>query len=57
MWPSGAAGWSVQQNQAMTATNRSAGGYDGFPIADDGKHKSLLVTPVTENLFFRLMHP
>jgi superoxide dismutase len=55
--PSASAGWSLQQSPAQTTSNWTPSGYDGFPIADDGTNKSLIVTPVTEKAFFRLLHP
>ena len=56
-WPSASAGWSLQQNPDLTTTNWSPSGYSGYGIADDGTNKSLTITPLTRNLFFRLLHP
>jgi hypothetical protein len=56
-WPSASAGWSLQQNPDLTTTNWSPSGYSGYSISDDGTNKSLNMPPITENLFFRLLHP
>ncbi len=56
-WPSASAGWSLQQNSDLTTSNWSPSGYSGYGFADDGTNKSLIVTPPTGNLFFRLLHP
>ena len=56
-WPSASAGWSLQQNRDLTTTNWSPSGYSGYGISDDGTNKSLIITPPTGNLFFRLLHP
>jgi len=56
-WPSVSAGWSLQQNPDLTTTDWSPSGYNGFPIADDGTNKSLIITLAKENAFFRLLHP
>ena len=56
-WPSASAGWSLQQNPVLNASRWPPGGYKGWPVADDGTNKRLIITPVTPNLFFRLMHP
>jgi hypothetical protein len=56
-WPSASAGWSLQQNPSLTVSNWTPSGYSGYPIADNGTNKSLVATPTTVNLFFRLMHP
>ncbi|HEX3890747.1 MAG TPA: VCBS repeat-containing protein [Verrucomicrobiae bacterium] len=56
-WPSVSAGWSLQQNPDLTTANWSPSGYSGYGIADDGMNKSLIITPLTGNLFFRLLHP
>jgi hypothetical protein len=55
-WPSASAGWSLQQNSDLTATNWSPSGYSGYGISDEGTNKSLTVAP-TRSLFFRLLHP
>jgi hypothetical protein len=57
LWPSVSAGWSLQQNPDLTTTNWSPSGYSGYGIVDDGINKSLIVSPTTGNLFFRLLHP
>ncbi len=41
----------------LTTMNWSPSGYSGYGIADDGMNKSLIITPPTGNLFFRLLHP
>jgi hypothetical protein len=56
-WPSVSPGWSLQQNPDLATSSWSPSGYSGYPIADDGKNKNLIVTPPTGNLFFRLLHP
>jgi FG-GAP-like repeat len=56
-WPSVSAGWSLQQNSALTTTNWSPGGYNGYDTADDGTYKTLIVPLSAGNLFFRLLHP
>ena len=56
-WPAASPGWSLQQNPDLTTTNWSPSGYNGFPIADDGTNKSLIVTSAKENASFRLLHP
>jgi hypothetical protein len=56
-WPSASAGWSLQQNPDLTTMNWSPSGYSGYGISDDGTNKSLIITPPTGNLFFRLLHP
>jgi len=56
-WPSASPGWSLQQNPDLTTANWSPSGYSGYPIADDGTNKSLIISPPFGNLFFRLLHP
>jgi hypothetical protein len=55
-WPSASSGWSLQQNPNLMP-NWSPSGYSGYGISDDGTNKSLIVTPPSGNLFFRLLHP
>jgi len=56
-WPSASAGWSLQQRPDLTTGSWSPSGYNGYGISDDGTNKSLIITPPTGNLFFRLLHP
>ncbi|HEY2081590.1 MAG TPA: VCBS repeat-containing protein, partial [Verrucomicrobiae bacterium] len=56
-WPSDSAGWSLQQNPDLTASNWGPSGYDGSVVLDDGTNKNLIVNPPRGNLFFRLLHP
>jgi uncharacterized protein (DUF2141 family) len=56
-WPSVSAGWSLQQNSDLTTSNWNPSGYSGYGISDDGTNKSLIISPPTGNLFFRLLHP
>jgi hypothetical protein len=56
-WPSISPGWELQQNPELTTSSWLPSGYAGYNITDDGTNKSLLVTPPTSNLFFRMLHP
>ena len=56
-WPSASPGWSLQQNPNLTTANWSPSGYSGYSISDDGTNKSLIISPQSGNLFFRLLHP
>lgn len=56
-WPSAAAGWSLQQNPGLTASNWSPGGYSGYGITEDGTNKCLTMPSPPGNMFFRLLHP
>jgi hypothetical protein len=56
-WPSTSAGWSLQFKQNLTGPGWSPGGYDGYSVADDGTNKSLYFTPISDDVFFRLIHP
>ena len=56
-WQSASAGWSLQQNANLIATNWSPSGYNGYGIVDDGTNKNLTFPTTTSDLFFRLLHP
>jgi hypothetical protein len=56
-WPSGSAGWSLRESTNLTAAKWSLGGYDGYPVTDNGVNQSLIVVPAPGKQFFRLMHP
>jgi hypothetical protein len=54
LWPYPSASWMLQQNQSVGTTNWSASGY---PVSNDGTNNSVIISPPTGNLFFRLTHP
>jgi hypothetical protein len=56
-WSSVSAGWSLQQNPDLLATNWCPSGYFGYVISDDGTNKSLTLPTSPGTLFFRLFHP
>jgi uncharacterized repeat protein (TIGR03803 family) len=53
-WPSPSDGFVLQQNSNPAAINWSA---FGGTINDNGSVKSVIISPPSGNLFFRLMHP
>ncbi|HVV01909.1 MAG TPA: VCBS repeat-containing protein [Verrucomicrobiae bacterium] len=57
-WPSDLPGWTLQKSSSGLVTpNWGPGGYDGYPITDDGTNQSLRVIPSGETAVFRLLHP
>jgi len=54
-WPSSPAGFTLQQNSNLAATNNWAA--SGYPISASNGTNSITVTPPTGNLFFRLVNP
>jgi hypothetical protein len=49
-WPSPSTGFVLQQNSNLATTNWTTSGV----ISDDGTNKSITITSLTGNLFFRL---
>ena len=52
-WPSASTGFVLQQNSNLATTNWTT----SSGISDDGTNKSITITSLTGNLFFRLSHP
>jgi hypothetical protein len=52
-WPSASTGFVLQQNSNLATTNWTT----RSGISDDGTNKSITITSLTGNLFFRLSHP
>ena len=53
LWPSASTGFVLQQNSNLATTNWTT----SSGISDDGTNKSITITSLTGNLFFRLSHP
>jgi hypothetical protein len=56
-WPSSSPGWHLQQSFGLAPPDWAPGGYNGYPVIDDGLRKSLSFAPVPAALYFRLFHP
>jgi hypothetical protein len=53
-WPSPSAGYSLQQNTNLNATNWTS---FGGTVGDDGMTRRVTNSPAMGNKYFRLMHP
>jgi hypothetical protein len=53
-WPSPSTGFGLQQTPNPTSGNWNA---VGLTVSDDGTTRSVIVTPLPENMFYRLVNP
>ena len=53
-WPSPSAGWTLQQNSSLVATNWTS---PAEAVTDDGKIRSIVVMAPAGNRFYRLAKP